>query len=66
MYKYPQHIRLHIIRQEKEGEQKYQCDSEARNRINAQLPLLPKKESDHPFRGLLASQLHCKKCYYKV
>ncbi|ELU04868.1 hypothetical protein CAPTEDRAFT_213428 [Capitella teleta] len=36
-----------------------------RNRGNLRLPVLPSRDNDHPFRGLLANQLQCKKCSFK-
>ncbi|XP_062589827.1 ubiquitin carboxyl-terminal hydrolase 30-like [Saccostrea cucullata] len=35
------------------------------NRIQCPLPLIPHREMEHPFRGLLASQLECVECGYR-
>lgn len=37
----------------------------ALSRIESPLPLLPERPMDHPFQGLLASQLECMECGYK-
>lgn len=37
----------------------------ALSRIQSPLPLLPERPIDHPFQGLLASQLECMECGYK-
>ena len=34
-------------------------------RSHSLLPVLPRKEVEHPFRGLLASQLECLDCQYR-
>jgi hypothetical protein len=39
---------------------------EAASRINVDLPVLAKHETGHSFHGLLASQLQCKQCGFKV
>lgn len=44
-----------------------QCQpaASARSKIEADLPVLPQRDFRHPFQGLLASQLQCKKCGHK-
>ena len=34
-------------------------------RSHGLLPVLPRREAEHPFRGLLASQLECLDCQYR-
>ena len=45
---------------------RYQPEKSACSRTGGRLPMLPGRDSDHPFRGLLASQLQCKVCNQKV
>ena len=44
---------------------KYQSNAVAMTRSHSLLPVLPRREVEHPFRGLLASQLECLDCQYR-
>ena len=44
---------------------KYQSSEEAMTRSLSLLPVLPRREEELPFRGLLASQLECIDCQYR-
>ncbi|KAI0240480.1 Ubiquitin carboxyl-terminal hydrolase 30 [Lamellibrachia satsuma] len=50
-----------------QGSRSAQCQppTSARSKIETDLPVLPQRDYNHPFRGLLASQLQCKKCAHK-
>ncbi|KAK3084262.1 hypothetical protein FSP39_010785 [Pinctada imbricata] len=43
----------------------HQVNENAITRTLSPLPALPHREMEHPFRGLLASQLECIKCQYR-
>ncbi|XP_061189736.1 ubiquitin carboxyl-terminal hydrolase 30-like [Saccostrea echinata] len=46
-------------------ETEFQKNEGAMSRIHCPLPVLPHREMEHPFRGLLASQLQCVECGYR-
>jgi ubiquitin carboxyl-terminal hydrolase 30 len=43
----------------------YQSDKIAVSRTKGLLPVLPHREMEQPFRGLLASQMECQKCGFR-
>lgn len=43
----------------------YQSEKHALSRTKGLLPVLPHREMEQPFRGLLASQMECQKCGFR-
>ncbi|XP_050410853.1 ubiquitin carboxyl-terminal hydrolase 30 [Patella vulgata] len=63
--RYPSVVSLFDVQALQNPCNKYQPDGVAFIRSQGKLPILPRREMDHPFRGLLASQLECYKCKYR-
>ncbi|ESO84642.1 hypothetical protein LOTGIDRAFT_131889, partial [Lottia gigantea] len=63
--RYPSVVSLFDIQALQNPGNKYQPEGVARIRSEGKLPVLPHRDIDHPFRGLLASQLECTQCQYR-
>lgn len=63
--KYPRVVSLFDVGLLENKALRYQSEEKAITRSKSLLPVLPNRENDHPFRGLLASQLHCNECGYR-
>ncbi|XP_013401621.1 ubiquitin carboxyl-terminal hydrolase 30 [Lingula anatina] len=63
--KYPSVVSIFDVSSIYDSNIKYQPKGRAATRCQGLLPIIPCRDSEHPFRGLLASQLQCKLCGYK-
>lgn len=63
--KFPCTLSLFDLKTLQNPANKYQSTEVAMTRSHGLLPVLPRREAEHPFRGLLASQLECLDCQYR-
>lgn len=63
--KFPCTLSLFDLKSLQNPSNKYQSSEVAMTRSHGLLPVLPRREVEHPFRGLLASQLECLDCQYR-
>lgn len=63
--KFPGTLSLFDLSSLQNPNNKYQSNAVAMTRSHSLLPVLPRREVEHPFRGLLASQLECLDCQYR-
>ncbi|XP_041378183.1 ubiquitin carboxyl-terminal hydrolase 30-like isoform X2 [Gigantopelta aegis] len=60
--RYPSVVSLFDVKALQNPLNRYQPDGMAFTRSGSLLPILPQRDMEHPFRGLLASQLDCQHC----
>lgn len=63
--RYPRVVSLFDKDTLESSEVEYQSDKIALSRTKGLLPVLPHREMEQPFRGLLASQMECQKCGHR-
>ncbi|VDI82721.1 ubiquitin carboxyl-terminal hydrolase 30 [Mytilus galloprovincialis] len=63
--RYPRVVSLFDTDTLENSDVEYQSEKHALSRTKGLLPVLPHREMEQPFRGLLASQMECQKCGFR-